>query len=85
MRIFRAATSVRRVGVMRKYAVGQPRVVGGREGADCMLAHAGGAFLLVAARALAIKSGAGEVAVEYYRVKRHFASMNAQRAVCGAS
>lgn len=39
----RAATSVRRAGVLPKCAVGLPRAVGGCEGADGTLGHAGGA------------------------------------------
>ena len=37
-------TSVRRVGVMPKRAVGLPRVAVGREGTDCTLGYGGGAL-----------------------------------------
>ena len=49
----RAATSVRRVGVKRRCALGLPRGVGGVKGTECTTARAGGASLLVAARDLA--------------------------------
>ena len=65
VREVRAATSVRRVGVMRKRAVGLPRVAGGCEGTDCTLAHAGGAVCWSRPALLAITSAArGSSSVE---------------------
>jgi hypothetical protein len=50
----RAATSVRRVGVKRRCALGLPRVVDGGEGDRVHIAACGRRVLLVAARNLAV-------------------------------